>query len=242
MRRSEHVGTESENRANHRGMSAGASGGTCRRGGRVGIRVLPARGSETGPAPRSEWGRLGVRVRPVRAERAAPGAFAVEWFTRRWVNRSVSRPQTFPAYLGAAPGSAIPDRPLPPSPSLGRSSSPRPSRSASPRFAAWHGASPACGWPFASTPSWNARWPRNAGNTIRAAPRCEVWHPAVAGCRAWRHRPGQGHRRLSLDLIGSKPDHGKRPVRAVRSAVARMARQPQPRERKNDRSLVSGFA
>jgi hypothetical protein len=44
---------------------------------------------------RSEWGRLGVRVRPARAQRAAPGAFSIEWFTRRWVNRTGSRSQTF---------------------------------------------------------------------------------------------------------------------------------------------------
>jgi hypothetical protein len=147
-----------------------------------------------------------------------------------------------PAILGVAPGSAIPDRLLPPSPSLGRSSSLRPSRSASPRFAAWHAASPACGWPFASTPSWNARWPRGAGKTIRAASRREVCHPAVAGCRVWLRRPVQGYNGQNLDSIGSKPDHGKRPVRAVRSAVARMTRQPQPQERNNDRSLVSGVA
>jgi hypothetical protein len=40
--------------------------------------------------PRSQWGRLGVRVRSVRATRSAPGAFAIEWFTRRWVNKTVA--------------------------------------------------------------------------------------------------------------------------------------------------------
>ena len=54
---------------------------------------------ERAERPRDEWGRLGVRVRPVRAERAAPGAFAIEWFTRRWVNRTGSRARTFTTYL-----------------------------------------------------------------------------------------------------------------------------------------------
>jgi len=63
---------------------------------------------ERAQRPRSEWGRLGVRVRPVRAERAAPGAFAIEWFTRRWVNRSGSRPQTFTAYLRRGAGERYP--------------------------------------------------------------------------------------------------------------------------------------
>ena len=54
---------------------------------------------QRGQRPRAEWGRLGVRVRPVRAASAAPGAFSIEWFTRRWVNRSGSRAQTFTTYL-----------------------------------------------------------------------------------------------------------------------------------------------
>ena len=58
--------------------------------------------------PRSEWGRLGVRVRPVRAERAAPGAFAIEWFTRRWVNRTGSRAQTFTNYIRRGTGDRYP--------------------------------------------------------------------------------------------------------------------------------------
>ena len=48
---------------------------------------------------RSEWGRLGVRVRPLRAARAAPGAFAIEWFTRRWVNKTATGAQTFTSYI-----------------------------------------------------------------------------------------------------------------------------------------------
>lgn len=58
--------------------------------------------------PRSAWGRLGVRVRPVRAQRAAPGAFAIEWFTRRWVNRTGSRSQTFTNYIRRGTGDRYP--------------------------------------------------------------------------------------------------------------------------------------
>jgi hypothetical protein len=54
---------------------------------------------ERAQRPRDEWGRLGVRVRALRTARAAPGAFAIEWFTRRWVNRTGSRARTFTNYL-----------------------------------------------------------------------------------------------------------------------------------------------
>jgi len=63
---------------------------------------------ERAERPRDEWGRLGVRVRPVRAERAAPGAFAIEWFTRRWVNRAGSRSQTFTNYIRRGTGDRYP--------------------------------------------------------------------------------------------------------------------------------------
>ena len=63
---------------------------------------------ERAERPRDEWGRLGVRVRPVRAQRAAPGAFAVEWFTRRWVNRTGSRSQTFTHYIRRGTGDRYP--------------------------------------------------------------------------------------------------------------------------------------
>ena len=43
-------------------------------------------------------------LRPVRAERAAPGAFSIEWFTRRWVNRTGSRARTFTTYLPRGKG------------------------------------------------------------------------------------------------------------------------------------------
>ena len=59
---------------------------------------------QRGERPREEWGRLGVRVRAVRAERAAPGAFSIEWFTRRWVNRTGSRARTFTNYLPRGKG------------------------------------------------------------------------------------------------------------------------------------------
>jgi hypothetical protein len=58
--------------------------------------------------PRSHWGRLGVRVRAVRAERAAPGAFAIEWFTRRWVNRTAGGAKTFTRYLRRGGGDRYP--------------------------------------------------------------------------------------------------------------------------------------
>ncbi len=40
-----------------------------------------------------------MRVRPQRAARAAPGAFAIEWFTRRWGNNTGTGAQTFTTYL-----------------------------------------------------------------------------------------------------------------------------------------------
>ena len=45
-----------------------------------------------------------TRRRLVRAARAAPGAFAIEWFTRRWVNRTGSRARTFTTYLRRGKG------------------------------------------------------------------------------------------------------------------------------------------
>ena len=49
-----------------------------------------------------------MRVRAVRAQRAAPGAFAIEWFTRRWVNRTGSRSQTFTNYIPRGTGDRYP--------------------------------------------------------------------------------------------------------------------------------------
>ena len=63
---------------------------------------------ERAERPRDEWGRLGVRVRAVRAARSAPGAFAIEWFTRRWVNRTGSRSQTFTHYIRRGTGDRYP--------------------------------------------------------------------------------------------------------------------------------------
>ena len=63
---------------------------------------------ERAQRPRDEWGRLGVRVRAVRAERAAPGAFAIEWFTRRWVNRTGGQVRTFTTYLRRGSGERYP--------------------------------------------------------------------------------------------------------------------------------------
>jgi hypothetical protein len=58
--------------------------------------------------PRSQWGRLGVRVRAQRSARAAPGAFAIEWFTRRWVNRTPAGAKTFTVYLRRGGGDRYP--------------------------------------------------------------------------------------------------------------------------------------
>ena len=58
--------------------------------------------------PRSQWGRLGVRVRPVRAARSAPGAFAIEWFSRRWANRTATGAQTFTSYIRRGAGDRYP--------------------------------------------------------------------------------------------------------------------------------------
>jgi len=63
---------------------------------------------ERAQRPRDEWGRLGVRVRSLRTARAAPGAFAIEWFTRRWVNRTGSRARTFTDYLRRGAGDRYP--------------------------------------------------------------------------------------------------------------------------------------
>jgi hypothetical protein len=46
-----------------------------------------------------------VRARPARAAR---GAFAIEWFTRRWINRNGSRAQTFTTYLRRGTGDRYP--------------------------------------------------------------------------------------------------------------------------------------
>jgi hypothetical protein len=63
---------------------------------------------ERAKRPRSEWGRLGVRVRPLRAARAAPGAFAIEWFTRRWVNKTATGAQAFTSYIRRGTGDRYP--------------------------------------------------------------------------------------------------------------------------------------
>ena len=63
---------------------------------------------ERASRPRSQWGRLGVRVRPVRSARSAPGAFAIEWFTQRWVNRTTTGAQTFTNYIRRGTGDRYP--------------------------------------------------------------------------------------------------------------------------------------
>ena len=63
---------------------------------------------ERAKRPRSEWGRLGVRVRPLRAVRSAPGSFAIEWFTRRWVNKTATGTQAFTTYIRRGTGDRYP--------------------------------------------------------------------------------------------------------------------------------------
>jgi hypothetical protein len=60
--------------------------------------------------PRSQWGRLGVRVRRLHAERSAPGAFAIEWFTRRWANRTGAGAKPFTTYLRRGAGERYPPK------------------------------------------------------------------------------------------------------------------------------------
>ena len=76
--------------------------------GEVASRFYLRAAQERANRRRDEWGRLGVRVRPVRAERAAPGAFAIEWFTRRWVNKTATGAQTFTTYLRRGTGDRYP--------------------------------------------------------------------------------------------------------------------------------------
>jgi hypothetical protein len=47
-------------------------------------------------------------VRALRTARAAPGSFAIEWFTRRWVNRTGKNAQTFTTYLRRGTGDRYP--------------------------------------------------------------------------------------------------------------------------------------
>jgi hypothetical protein len=63
---------------------------------------------ERGNRPRSQWGRLGVRVRSIHAARSAPGAFAIEWFTRRWVNKTAAGAQAFTSYIRRGTGDRYP--------------------------------------------------------------------------------------------------------------------------------------
>ena len=76
--------------------------------GEVASRFYLRAAQERATRPRSQWGKLGVRVRPVHAARAAPGAFAIEWFTRRWVNRTGPGAQTFTSYIRRGAGDRYP--------------------------------------------------------------------------------------------------------------------------------------
>ena len=49
-----------------------------------------------------------MRVRPLRAARSAAGAFAIEWFTRRWVNKTATGAQTFTTYIRRGTGDRYP--------------------------------------------------------------------------------------------------------------------------------------
>ncbi len=76
--------------------------------GEVASRFYLRAAQERAQRPRSEWGRLGVRVRTLRTARAAPGSFAIEWFTRRWVNKTGTKPRTFTTYLRRGTGDRYP--------------------------------------------------------------------------------------------------------------------------------------
>jgi len=76
--------------------------------GEVASRFYLRAAQERAQRPRGEWGRLGVRVRTLRTARAAPGSFAIEWFTRRWVNKTGARAQTFTTYLRRGTGDRYP--------------------------------------------------------------------------------------------------------------------------------------
>jgi hypothetical protein len=76
--------------------------------GELAARFFERAAQERARRPRSEWGRLGVRVRRPRAGRAAPGAFAIEWFTRRWVNPRAAGARTFTTYLRRGGGDRYP--------------------------------------------------------------------------------------------------------------------------------------
>jgi hypothetical protein len=67
---------------------------------------------ERAQRPRSEWGRLGVRVRVLRTARSAPGAFAIEWFSRRWVNKTATGTQAFTTYIRRGTGDRYPSSAL----------------------------------------------------------------------------------------------------------------------------------
>jgi len=76
--------------------------------GEVASRFYLRAARERASRPRSEWGQLGVRVRALRTARAAPGSFAIEWFTRRWVNKTGAKAQTFTTYLRRGTGDRYP--------------------------------------------------------------------------------------------------------------------------------------
>ena len=76
--------------------------------GEVASRFYLRAAQERAKRPRGEWGRLGVRVRALRTARAAPGSFAIEWFTRRWVNKTRAKAQTFTTYLRRGTGDRYP--------------------------------------------------------------------------------------------------------------------------------------
>jgi hypothetical protein len=76
--------------------------------GEVASRFYLRAAQERANRPRGEWGRLGVRVRALRTARAAPGSFAIEWFTRRWVNKTGTKSRTFTTYLRRGTGDRYP--------------------------------------------------------------------------------------------------------------------------------------
>ena len=75
--------------------------------------VLPARRPGAGQAPAQPLGPArGAGAAPACRARSAPGAFAIEWFTRRWVNKTATGTQTFTRYIRRGTGDRYPARAL----------------------------------------------------------------------------------------------------------------------------------
>ena len=77
--------------------------------GEVASAVLPARRPGAGRTARAaNGGGSGCGCDRCAPPAPRPGAFAIEWFTRRWVNRTGSRSQTFTNYIRRGTGDRYP--------------------------------------------------------------------------------------------------------------------------------------